>query len=151
MPQVVAGAPVSSTRSFNSPMMRSTSSNRFSSCGRSLDQCVTCIVTLSLSPSRRPGTRRVIRISCERRAQQRARRYILREIDRVLEIGQPKQQQAYFASPSALEGRGQIKRVFAERVVGTPTDATESRAVPITEAAEPSGQRSTTTLVPTST
>jgi len=42
----------------------------------------------------RTGTRRLIRISCDRRAQQRARRHILREIDRVLQISQPKQQQA---------------------------------------------------------
>jgi hypothetical protein len=41
----------------------------------------------------RTGTRRAIRLSCERRAEQRARRHILREIDRLLQIGQSKQQQ----------------------------------------------------------
>jgi hypothetical protein len=42
----------------------------------------------------RTGTRRAIRISCNRRSEERARRQILREIDRVLQVGQPKQQQA---------------------------------------------------------
>jgi hypothetical protein len=34
----------------------------------------------------------LIRISCDRRAEQRARRQILREIDRLLQIGHSKQQ-----------------------------------------------------------
>jgi hypothetical protein len=36
----------------------------------------------------------VIRMSCDRRAEQRTRRQILREIDRLLQIRHPKQQQA---------------------------------------------------------